>query len=131
MTTDDTNTTSDGAKAQANDPNAQTDVPNSEFAGTGFIVKWTALVMLGLVLAFMGRVLGYEGSPLFVHTILLALFVGTASIVSLLAGGFYFMKGTYQHRPIIKRNGIMLMVLAVFMLGGFFLFKNVVPLVFG
>ena len=102
-----------------------------EYGGSGFIAAWTILIVLALVLAFTGRLLGYEQNPLPIHTPLLALLTGLVSVVCIVIGCFVFLKRKTKSRAMTKRRGIMLAVLGVFMLVGFFVFNNMIPLIFG
>ena len=112
-------------------PNTNGAKVNQEYAGTGFIVTWVAVIMLALVLVFLGRLLGYEEGPLPFHSPLLALLTATLSIVCLLMGGVTYLRGKASRNALAKRNGTMLCVLALCALMGFFVFKLVIPLIFG
>jgi len=108
-----------------------TNTSTSEHGGTGFIIRWTILVTCALVITFLGRLFGLEDSPLPFHTSVFALFTGILAIVCIVIGLYLLFKGAAQRRALTKRNGIMLVVFGVFMLGGFFMFKSVVLLIFG
>ena len=105
--------------------------PAKEYGSTGFIAKWTILVVCALVVAFLGRLFGFEGSPLPFHTSVFALLTGALALICIVGGLYLAVKGASVGRAITKRNGVMLVVFGVFMLGGFFVFKSVVALVFG
>ena len=103
---------------------------NQEYAGAGFVARWTIFVVCALALAFFGRVLGYDNNHLPLTTPLLAMFTAIAAAISIFAGLFIFLQGNTQRRALKKRNGIMFIVLGAFTLMGFFLFHGLVPLFF-
>ena len=108
-------------------PAASTD----EQGGAGFIAKWAILLVCALIITFLGRFLGFEGNPLSFHTAVFALFTAVMAVICIASGLFVLFRGVAQRRALTKRNGIMLVLFGVFMLGGFFIFKSVVSLVFG
>ena len=105
--------------------------PEAEYGSSRFIASWTILIILALLIAFLGRLLGYEDNPFHVHTLLLALFAGTASVIIIALGIYVYLKGKASKKTMTRRKGVMIALMGVFMLGGFFAFEMIVPMVFG
>jgi hypothetical protein len=102
-----------------------------DYGNAGFIASWTILIMLGLVFEFFGRLIGYVDNPLsFFHPGISA-FAGIAAAIIILAGYLTLTNARAKQKTMIRRKGVLLIVLGAFMLVGFFIFKQVIPLVFG
>ncbi|MDR2109177.1 MAG: hypothetical protein LBP28_06945 [Coriobacteriales bacterium] len=104
---------------------------DQDAGSTGFIAAWTLLIMLGLAVEFFGRLLGYEGNPLAVHYPWAAMFAGMAAVVIVLAGYFTLAGKQAKQSTMSRRKGVLLLTLGAFMLAGFFIFKQVIPQIFG
>jgi uncharacterized membrane protein len=102
-----------------------------DYGSTKFVVAWTVLVMLGLGFEFIGRVLGYDNNPFAFYSPVIALFAGAVAIVVTLSGFFALAKGQAKRHAMTMRKGVMLLILGVAMLVGFFVFKMIVPRIFG
>jgi hypothetical protein len=98
---------------------------------TRFVGLWTTLVMTGLTFEFLGRFFGYVGNPSPLYHPVVSALVGIVAILLILSGVFVFDKGRKTRRDMTRRKGLMLLVLGGAMLVGFFVFKQVVPRIFG
>ncbi|MDR2197597.1 MAG: hypothetical protein LBO07_06525 [Coriobacteriales bacterium] len=105
-----------------------------EHTGTGsvaYIALWTTLIMLGLVVEFLGRFFGYAGNPLAIFHPLIPALTGISAAFVVLAGYFTLVGKRAKRSVMTKRTGVLLVMLGAFMLAGFFVFRQVIPLVFG
>ncbi|MDR1082307.1 MAG: hypothetical protein LBL27_00345 [Coriobacteriales bacterium] len=104
---------------------------SQDYGNTGFIVSWTILIMFGLIFEFFGRLVGYANNPLsFFHPGISA-FSGIVAAIIILAGYLTLTSARAKQRTMTRRKGVLLIALGAFMLVGFFIFKQVIPLVFG
>jgi uncharacterized membrane protein len=104
---------------------------DQNYGDTGFITLWTILIMLGLVFEFFGRLIGYADNPLsFFHPGISA-FAGIVAAIIVLVGYLTLTNAQAKQETMTKRKGVLLITLGAFMLVGFFLFKRVIPLIFG
>jgi glucose uptake protein GlcU len=103
----------------------------SDYGSTRFIVAWTVLIMFGLGFEFLGRLFGYANNPLSFYLPILSVFAGIVAIVVILSGIFVLARGREKHHTMTIRKGVMLFVLGGAMLVGFFVFKLIVPRIFG
>jgi hypothetical protein len=104
---------------------------DASYGGTGFIVVWTLLIMLGMVVEFLGRFFGYVGNPLAVFHPLVSAFTGIMAALIILAGYFTLMSQQAKRRAMTRRTGVLLITQGASMLISFFIFKQVIPLIFG
>ncbi|MDR2672696.1 MAG: hypothetical protein LBC35_05325 [Coriobacteriales bacterium] len=102
-----------------------------EYGGQGFIITWTLLIMLGLTIEFLGRLLSYEANPFFVSYPFLAVLTGIVAAFITLAGCLLLMNGSAQQLAMARRHAVLLIGLGAAMLAGSFVFKQVIPLIFG
>jgi hypothetical protein len=110
---------------------AQAPEHNGEYGSTGFIIKWTLLVMGGLCVEFVGRFFGYVDNPLSLYHPVVSALVGILAIAVVLAGLFALRKGQMTNQAMTKRTGVMMFVCGGTMLIGFFLFRFIIPQIFG
>jgi hypothetical protein len=102
-----------------------------DYGSPGFIAAWTGLIMLGLLVEFLGRFFGYADNPLSVFHPLIPAFTSISAAFIILAGYFTIMGKQAKQRTMTRRTGVLLVVLGASMLIGSFVFKQVVPLIFG
>jgi hypothetical protein len=101
------------------------------YGSAGFIALWTALIMLGMVVEFLGRFFGYVNNPLAIFHPLIPALTGIVAALVILAGYFTLTGKRAKHEVMARRTGVLLIVLGASMLVCFFIFKQVIPLVFG
>jgi hypothetical protein len=101
------------------------------YGSAGYIAWWTILIMLGMAVEFLGRLFGYADNPLAVFHPLIPAFTGIAAALIILAGCFGLMNKRAKHDVMAKRTGVLLIVLGASMLISFFIFRQVIPLIFG
>jgi hypothetical protein len=101
------------------------------YGGTGFIVAWTVLIMLGMAVEFLGRFFGYTDNPLAMYHPLIPAFTGILAAFIILAGYFTLISRQAKQRAMTRRTGVLLITLGISMLIGFFIFKQIIPLIFG
>ena len=102
-----------------------------EYGDSRYIITWTSIFALGLVIEFLSRFLGYDNNPLNFYHPLIPAFTGISAALIILAGYFVLMSERTKKDSIRRRNGVMIVVLGVLMLGSFFIFKEMIPLIFG
>jgi len=108
-----------------------TDQKNERLYGDArFINTWTILVLSGLVIEFIARFLGYETNPLDFYHPLIPAFTGISAALLVLAGYFMLMSEKAKQNSLYRRNAVMVAITGVLMLGGFFVFKEIMPLIF-
>ena len=100
------------------------------YGNARYINTWTILVLSGLVIEFIARFLGYETNPLNFYHPLIPAFTGISAALLVLAGYFMLMSEKAKQSSMYRRNGVMVVITGLLMLGGFFLFKEIVPLIF-
>jgi hypothetical protein len=98
---------------------------------TGFIIRWTILIMLGLVAEFLGRFFGYADNPLEIFFPIVSAFGGIMAALIVLTGVMTLMGNRAQQQTMSRRTGVLLITLGGVMLVGFFIFKQTIPLIFG
>ena len=100
-----------------------------QYGSTGFVAKWTILIMCGLLFVFLARIIDHQGNPFNFFTPAVALLGGITSVILIVIGYFIFTRGCAIPHAMTKRNGIMTIVLGVCMLVGHFVFNMVVSLI--
>ena len=103
---------------------------NQSYGDSAYIVKWTIIILLGLLLEFIARFLGYADNPLAFYHPLIPAFTGISAALIILVGYFVLMGAKAKTDSMSRRNGVMIIVLGLLMLISFFLFKEIIPLVF-
>ena len=112
--------------------NEKTSEPSpQEYAGVGFIVRWSFISIGAVLLAFFVRVVGYEHSPLPYYSLIPSHAFGTAAVVSAVIGCFLFVKGHKEKQTPTKRQGALFCFLGIVMLAGFFMFPEIMVPLFG
>jgi len=101
-----------------------------QYGNSRYIVVWTVVIMLGLALQFFARVLGYEDNPLNFYHPLVPAFTGVSSAVLVLVGYFILMNEKAKKSSMTRRNGVLIVILGLSMLGAFFICKEIIPLIF-
>jgi hypothetical protein len=103
----------------------------SDYGSTGFIARWTVLILLGLAFEFGCRLFGYADNPLGIFHPLISAFGGIIAALTILAGYFTVTGKRAKSEAMHRRVGVLLITLGGFMLVGFFIFKRAIPLIFG
>ncbi|MDR1185344.1 MAG: hypothetical protein LBK67_11195 [Coriobacteriales bacterium] len=104
---------------------------SKDYGSARFITLWTVLIMLGMALEFLGRLFGYADNPLaFYHPVIPAL-TGIVAAVVILSGYFTLTGKRAKQQTMTRRTGVLLIALGASMLIGFFLFKQMIPQIFG
>jgi len=101
-----------------------------QYGNARYIRTWTILVLSGLAIEFVARFLGYDANPLNFYHPLIPAFTGISAALLVLAGYFMLMSEKSKQSSIYRRNGVMVVITGLLMLGGFFMFKEIVPLIF-
>jgi membrane associated rhomboid family serine protease len=96
-----------------------------------YILVWTILFILGMLVEFFARFFGYENNPLSFYHPLIPSLTGMSAAVIVLLGYFILASEKAKKETMTRRNGVMVIVLGVLMLFCFFIFKGIIPLVFG
>jgi prepilin signal peptidase PulO-like enzyme (type II secretory pathway) len=104
---------------------------DQDYGGVGFIIAWTILIMLGMAVEFLGRFFGYVNNPLSIYYPLISAFTGIAAAFIILAGYFILIGTRAKQKAMVRRKGVLLIALGASMLVSFFVFKQVMPLIFG
>jgi uncharacterized membrane protein len=104
---------------------------DAEYGSTGFIVAWTALIIFGLIVEFFGRFFGYANNPLATFHPVISAFAGILAALIILAGCLILMSGRAKQSSLTRRRSILLITMGGIMLVGFFIFKQVIPFIFG
>ena len=86
--------------------------------------------MLGLFVEFFARFLGYADNPLNFYHPLIPAFTGISAALIILAGYFAFLNVKSRQDSMHRRTAVMVIVLGILMLGSFFIFKEIVPMIF-
>ena len=107
------------------------DTGRQEYGSPRYIITWTIVVALGLVVEFFSRFLGYENNPLAFYHPLIPAFTGISAALIILAAYFFLMSDKTKKDSLRRRNGVMIVLLGLLMLGSFFIFKEIMPLIFG
>jgi hypothetical protein len=102
-----------------------------EYGGTGFIVAWTVLIMFGLAFEFLGRFFGYADNPLAIFYPVISAFAGIVAALIILVGCLVLTGARAKQSSMTRRTSILLITLGSTMLVGFFVFKQIIPLIFG
>jgi len=103
---------------------------DQNYGSTRYITRWTLIISLGLALEFVARFLGYAENPLNFYHPLIPAFTGISASLLLLAGYFMIMSEKSRRLTMYRRNAVMVAILGLFMLGSFFIFKEIIPLIF-
>ena len=106
-------------------------VNNKKYGDTRYIAIWTTVFVLGLVLEFFARLLGYADNPLNFYHPLIPAFTGVSAALLVLAGYFVLADEKTKGSSMAKRNGVLIVILGILMLAAFFIFKEIIPLIFG
>jgi len=101
-----------------------------QYGNARFINTWTILILSGLVIEFVARLLGYDENPLDFYHPLIPAFTGISAALLVLAGYFMLMSEKAKQSSLYRRNGAMVVITGVLMLGAFFLFKEIVSMIF-
>jgi hypothetical protein len=104
---------------------------SENYGNTRLVITGTIIVMMGLVVEFLGRFFGYANNPLSAYHPIVAALAGIAAMVVVLGGVFTLGSGRATRDAMTQRKGMFLLVLGSAMIIGFFLFKQVIPHVFG
>jgi len=101
------------------------------YGSSRYVVTWTVVLMLGMSLEFLARLLGYENNPFSYFHPLIPAFTGILAALIIMSGYFVLVNKKAKLNSLYKRNGVMLVILGVLMLACFFMFKEVIPQIFG
>jgi membrane associated rhomboid family serine protease len=101
------------------------------YAKGAFIPTWVLLIIMGVAVEFLGRLFGYENNPTQVYQVWISLGTATLSGIIAVIGYFTFMGAKEKQSTLRRRNGVLLMVMGACMLATSFLFKSLMPLLFG
>ncbi|MDR0347079.1 MAG: hypothetical protein LBH56_01720 [Coriobacteriales bacterium] len=104
---------------------------NRERGGAGFIITWTIVIMLGLAVEFLGRFFGYANNPLAMFHPVVPAFTGILAAIIVVSGCLMLTGKGAKQQSMTRRTSVLLIALGASMLLAFFLFKQVMPLIFG
>ena len=104
---------------------------DNNYGDSRYIVTWTVVFALGLTLEFFARFLGYADNPLAFYHPLIPAFTGISAALLILVGYFVLMAEKAKKNSMARRNGVMIIVLGTLMLASFFIFKQIMPMIFG
>lgn len=92
---------------------------------------WMILVGAGLAIEFFGRFFGYENNPTGIWHVAIPQLAASLSVVVIIIGYFTF-NGAKQGRSSLRlRNSVLLMITGCLMLATSFIFKMLMPMIFG
>jgi hypothetical protein len=104
---------------------------SKDLGSARFITLWTVLIMLGLVLEFFGRLFGYADNPWHFSTAAIPALTGIIAAIIILFGYLTLTGKRAKQQTMTRRTGVLLIALGASMLVGFFLFKQMIPQIFG
>jgi hypothetical protein len=104
---------------------------SKDYGSAKFITLWTVLIMLGMVFEFFGRLFGYADNPLAFSYPPIPAFTGIVAAIIILSGYFTLTGKRAKQQTMTRRTGVLLITLGTSMLIGFFLFKQMIPQIFG
>lgn len=96
-----------------------------------YIVIWTVILILGMTLEFIARVFGYDQNPFGYFHPLIPAFTGILAALIILTGYFMLVSKKAKLDSLVKRNGVLCVILGIMMLACFFIFKEAIPNLFG
>jgi hypothetical protein len=101
------------------------------YGSMGFIAAWTLLIILGMAVEFLARFFGYAENPAdFFHPLIPA-FTGIIAALIVLVGCLTLANEKAKQASMVRRKGVLLIMLGGFMLASFFASKQAIPLIFG
>lgn len=108
-----------------------TDTTSQTVGDSAYIAKWTLLIMGGIILEFIGRFIGYDNNPLGIFFPVVAATTVIASVVIAIFGLYTIWQGSVNKNTMARRTGSMMIIMGLIMLICFFIFKQIIPVIFG
>jgi hypothetical protein len=104
---------------------------NQDSVKSWFVPAWVVLILAGLAIEFFGRFFGYENNPTGIWHVAIPQLAASLSVVVVIIGYFTFIGGRQKRAPFRARNGALLLATGFIMMATSFIFKMVMPLIFG
>jgi hypothetical protein len=106
-------------------------IPAQDTVSRWFIPTWVFLVLAGLAIEFFGRFFGYENNPTGIWHVAIPQLAASLSVVACIVGYFTFTGAKQKRASLRMRNGALLIATGFLMLTTSFIFKMLMPMIFG
>jgi hypothetical protein len=117
-----------------NNSNTSTDCPPAKqdniYGSQTYAIKWTILIIVSLAAVFLARLIDTPINPFGIYYPPIALLIGIVTVLLLMYGVYVLLSTKARTSTMVKRKAIMLIIQSIFMLAGFFMFKQIIPLMF-
>lgn len=110
---------------------AEENVEQQDSVKSWFVPAWVVLILVGLAIEFLGRFFGYENNPTGIWHVSIPQLTASLSVVAIIVGYFTFNGGKQRQSSLRMRNGVLLMITGFLMLATSFVFKMIMPMIFG